>query len=130
MKSFHTFFTAKAADGIGTPASCTDYNNIALTLDVDATATLTVKFQGSMSETMPDFAASATSTNQWTYIDVIDSVDGASIDGGTGVAISGATKHGHYLVNVDGGLTYVNAIISGRSGGAATCKAMLSNYNK
>jgi hypothetical protein len=130
MKQFHDFFIDKAATGIGYYCGCADYDKVVFSWDVDADATLHIKFQGSTSETPPNFAAAQSDTNRWDYIDVIDLQDGASVDGDTGVGVIAATDHRMFQTNVDA-LTYVNVVVTGlTAGGKTTAKCVLFNHKK
>jgi len=129
MKQFHTFFTDKQADGIGNPCNGLDWDKFLFTLDTTGSSTLVVKFQISGSEAMPDFASAASDTNKWSYVDTVDTLDGASIDGGTGYTASAGVLHKTILLNSEAAV-WVNAIISGRSGGGATCTVCKINHSK
>ena len=85
-------------------------------LTFSGTPTVTLKFQGSVSESAPDFNASQSTTNLWDYVDVIDMEDGTSIDGDTGVACAGAADNRHFEVNIDG-LNWLTAAFSSWSDG-------------
>jgi len=112
---------AKAGTGIGTPVMVDDFKTMTLSFGTAATSTLTVKFQGSISDTMPDFAAAQSVSNHWDYIDVIDLQDGSSIDGDTGIAVAGGTDFRLFEVN-GGGLKWLCAVVTARTGGSATVK--------
>jgi hypothetical protein len=125
----HTFIDAGAAEDVGTSTIVAQYDKITFSLDADVDSTLTVKFQGSISETAPDFTDAQASDNQWDYIEVVDLEDGTAIDGDTGVAITGAQDHRLFQANVDG-LVHVNAIITAHTGGAVTVKGVAFNHSK
>ncbi len=99
---------------------------LAFSTDGGGDAALTVKFQGSVSSTTPDFSASQSVSNQWEYIQVIDLEDGSSIDGDTGVAVSGADDYRLFEMNINH-LTWVNAIISGYTEGELTLDVKLKD---
>ena len=114
---------AKAGTGIGTPVECDDYKTMSLSFGTAATSTLTVKFQGSISDDMPDFAASQSATNHWDYVDVIDMNSGSSIDGDTGISV-GPSASDFRLFEVNGsGLKWLCAVVTARSAGTVTVKA-------
>jgi hypothetical protein len=129
MRKFHTFFTDKATTGIDKPALCSNFDKILLSMDADSSSSFTVKFQGSMSRTMPDFTAAQTQANQWDYIEVVDMQDGSAIDGDTGVTLVATTDHRMFQANVDG-LVWVNVRVTAISGGAVTSKCVLLNAKK
>ena len=85
-------FTAKAATGIGNTIPVHELGNVIFQLGGALNSSLTVKFQGSVSDAAPDFSAAQSPTNHWDYIDVIDLQNDTSIDGDTGVALNNATE--------------------------------------
>jgi hypothetical protein len=93
-----------------------------IALDTETSANLTVKFQGSFSKTMPDFAAAQTVSNQWDYIQIKDLEDGSAIDGDTGIAPAGTDDHRHFAINTDG-LNWLCAVVTARAAGSVTVKA-------
>ena len=115
--------SAKAATGIGTPMLVSDFMHLVLSLATASSANLTVKFQGSISDTCPDFSAAQTAANMWDYIQVKDLEDGSSIDGDTGIAPAGTDDFRLFELNVNG-LKWINAVVTARSAGAVTVSCM------
>lgn len=113
---------------IGNSIFVADFRNAILTFNTDggSDAALTVKFQGSISEDAPDFSAVRSASNQWDYVDVVDLEDQSSIDGDTGIAVSGADDHRQVEMNINA-LRWINAIISGWTVGEVTVKVMLTD---
>lgn len=120
----HTF----TMHDIGNTIFVKDFNHAILTYDTDGggDAALTVKFQGSISETEPDFSAAQSPSNQWDYIQVIDLEDQSTIDGDTGIAVATADDHRQVEANINA-LNYINAIVSGWTEGEVTVKVMLAD---
>lgn len=116
----HTF----TMHDIGKSIFIQDFTHAILALSFVTTPTMTVKIQGSIEETCPDFSAAQSASNHWDYIDIIDLQNGTSIDGDTGVACTGTADYRLFEINVNG-LRYVNAIISGWSAGTVTLKIQL-----
>lgn len=112
-------FAAKAATGTGTAHNVSLYDKIYFRVGTASSANFTLKFQISLSNTQPDFSASASATNHWTYVDVIDCLDGASIDGGTGVTSAGTDVFKIVEVNF-GHAKWACATITARSAGTVT----------
>ena len=108
-----------AATGIGTSLLVEDFDHIMLTLDTASNANGTVKFQISMQDERPNFAASQSATNQWDYVEVVDLEDGSVIDGDTGIALSGTDDHRHFECNISGA-RLINANITAYTAGAWT----------
>jgi hypothetical protein len=98
---FGTLVTDKAATGIEQYVNVRDFKHLVLSLDFSDTSTMTAKIQGSVQETAPNFAAAASKSNSWDYIEAIDLEDGAAIDGDTGIAVT-ANDHRLVEVNVNG----------------------------
>ena len=82
----------------------------------------TLKFQISNSVTQPDFSSAASVTNHWSYVDVIDGADGASIDGATGIVATGTDLFKNVTMNFDRA-RWVCATITAHAAGAITLKA-------
>ena len=118
-----TIFSAKGGTGTGLSHFMLDYDKIFLQLGTASSCNATVKFQGSFSDTPPDFSGAQSVTNHWDYIDVIDLQNGASIDGDTGVAMAGTDDFRNFEVNA-GGLKWLCATITVRSAGTLTLKAI------
>ena len=73
----------------------TDYRTIVLGIYGSASANLKVFVKGGIGDTRPDFAVQTNERAQngnrgrWDYVEVIDTQNGAAIDGDTGVSLSG-----------------------------------------
>ena len=76
-------FDAKATTGTSLSYSVKEYKHLMLTLSSASSANFTIKFQGSMSDTVPDFSAAQSNTNRWDYIEVVDYQNNATINGDT-----------------------------------------------
>jgi len=119
-----TIFNAKAATGTGNAFLVEDFKTIVFSYGTAATSTLTLKFQGSISDTCPDFSASQSVTNHWDYVDVIDLQSGSSIDGDTGIGVTASSDFRLFEAN-GGGLKWICATITALTGGSATLKLKL-----
>lgn len=119
-----TILDAVVADGEGNPQQVDDFDFVGLQLSSASNANMVVKIQGSLSDDVPDFGAAQSVTNHWDYVDVIDLEDGASIDGDTGITLSGTDDFRNLELNVTG-MKWINAIVSSWSAGALTLKAKL-----
>lgn len=117
----------KAADGIGTAILVADFLTTVLELNTTGSANLVLKFQVSYQKERPDFAAAQSPTNRWDYVDVVDLEDGSSIDGDTGITLSGTDANRVLEVNTNGA-RWVNAIISSYSAGAVHLDAAPYNH--
>lgn len=116
-------FTAQAATGTSSlKMDTSDFRDVVIAFFTASSANLTVKIQGAIGETAPDFSAAASATNQWAYLQCVDLNTGLPITGSTGLVWAG-TDAG-YLVEVN-----VNAIdwmcltVTARSAGSLTATA-------
>lgn len=120
----YDILSAKAASGVDKHAFAQDFRNAIFNLDSDNSANLTVKFVASIAEDRPDFTSAQSPTNQWDYVQVIDLEDGTSIDGDTGIVLSGTDDNRQLEANING-IRWISAIVSGYSAGDVTVKARL-----
>lgn len=125
----YTILNAKATTGAGTAVNVQDYGHLVIWLATDGggDAALTVKIQGSISVDEPNWDSAQSVTNEWDYLDVKDLQDDASIDGDTGIAVATADDYRLLKVNNDGGLKWLNVVVTARSEGEITAKCKVSN---
>lgn len=76
-------FDGATATGTATAYPIQDYMHIMLTLSSASSANFTVKIQGSMSDTAPNFSAAQSNTNRRDYVQIKDYQSGSNIDGDT-----------------------------------------------
>lgn len=112
---------AKATTGIGNAQLVESFRHLLLTLSSQANANFTVKFQGSNSNEMPNFATAKSATNEWDYVQVKDLQDNSSISGDTGVAFAGTDDVRQFEVNTNG-LRWICAEITAISAGSVNVK--------
>jgi len=125
MKNFSKLFTilsAKATTGIGTSWYCEDWMHAMLQFGSAGSGNFTVKFQISMSDDCPDFSAAQSVSNHWDYCQVVDLQSGSTINGDTGIALSGTDDFRNLELNLNGA-KWINAVITAHSAGSATLKA-------
>ncbi len=108
--------SAKGTTGIGTPFTVPDFMHLLMTLSSTNSANFTVKFQGSYSDTVPDFSSAQTNSNRWDYIQVRDMEDNSAIDGDTGVSFAGTDDVRQFEANLNG-LKWVCARVTAISAG-------------
>lgn len=109
-------FDAQAVDGISELENVGNSRHLGVAIDSANSAELTVRFKGSLTNTPPDFSAAATPDNQWAYLALKNLQTEASIDGATGVVISGTDIHNMYEVNTNG-IKFIVAEVSSRTVG-------------
>jgi hypothetical protein len=124
----NNIFSAKAATGTGTAILVKDFRHILLQFGSASSANLTVKFQGSFSEVMPDFSAAQSVANHWDYIASYDLQSSSLIAGDTGIALTGTDDFRNLMINTDG-LVWVCATITARSAGSLTLKVLGMNQS-
>lgn len=106
-----------------------DFENFVFEYDSTGTPTATIKFCASSQYDLPDFAATKSATNRYEYIDVIDTEDGASIDGDTGVALAGSPDNRRFEGNINGA-RWIGAVITAGSAGVLNLSCSLYNSNR
>lgn len=112
---------AKAAAGVGTAFNVKPYKNVMVkisTASIGGGEGVTVKCQGSLEDTAPDFSAAQSVSNFWDYVQMVDANSGTPIEGDSGIAISGANDHRLMVVNTSG-LTWLNFELSSITGTVA-----------
>ena len=77
-----------------------DYKNIELSFNTANSANLTLKIQGSDQDGV-DFNAAQSSTNRWDYLQIKDLEDMSSLDGDTGIALTGTDDNRNFEVNIN-----------------------------
>lgn len=107
-------------------AFAADFVHSQVAIDVDAVATLTMRVVGSLQDTPPDFGKPQSSTNQWSYLQLINLDDSVNIDGTTGIPLAAATLHNQYEVNVNG-VRWFTVIYTAWTSGSAVVRASLFN---
>lgn len=113
----------------GKVVNVADFRNLVLALSTSGSANFTLKAQGSISTTCPDFTASQSPTNMWTYMQMIDLNDQSTITGATGVASAGTDVNRSFEVNINL-LRWFTVTITAISAGAITAQVMPSNDNE
>lgn len=116
---------AAVANGAGTALDVSNYDNILVMVACASatTTTATIKIQGTGKIDEPDWGSAQSVANHWDYLEIINQLDGTDIlVGTTGIALSAvadAATVTQYVVNTQS-MTWINAIMSGRTAGAVT----------
>lgn len=101
-----------------------DFRNAVLSIHTTGTSTLTLKCAGSIGKTTgeaPNFGATQSPSNPYSYIGIINLEDGAQVEGDTGVAITGADINNTYEANINA-LKYFTVYPTEWTQGAITVK--------
>lgn len=122
----YTLLDAKAATGIGKYIDVRDFQHVILSFGTASSASMTVKFQGSVQDAAPTFTSAQSVANHWDYVEVIDMQDGSAIDGDTGIAPAGTDDFRMLEVNTNG-LKWLCPIVTARAAGTVTVKALCFN---
>jgi hypothetical protein len=121
-------FYQKAVASTGKTIDVGDFRNAIFTLSSQTSANFTIKFQGSCSETAPDFSASKSATNKWEYLQVKDRQNDTGINGSTGVAFAGTDDVRILEANMNG-VKWLSATITARSAGSVNLDVVLFDNN-
>jgi len=122
----HTFLDDVSATGAGTQMNVADFRHVTLWFATDggSNADLTVKVQGSISNTAPTWGSAQSVTNQWDYVAMYDLNDpGTIVTGDTGFVVSVADDYKNYIVNADG-FKWINVVVTARTDGEVTVKGV------
>lgn len=120
--------SATAITVTGTPVSVKDFNLVGFTLSA-LTASGTVKFPCSMTETSPNLSALPSASNRYSYAEVVDLESGSTIDGNTGLIFSVTTTVRHFAIK-DNGFTYCSALfLQGAANTGSTTIHILPSSN-
>ena len=103
-----------------------DWEHVNLSFNFITTPTMTIKVQGSHSDTVPDFNAVQSYTNMWDYIDTLDAQNGTSVDGDTGYACTGTADNRMLSATVKG-LKWLTVAVTAWTAGTLDAKAMMYN---
>ena len=111
-----------------------DFRNAVLHFNTAGTATLTVKIAGSMGKNLadqtaisgdcPNFGATQSDTNPYTFVGAINLEDGAQVEGDTGIAVAGTDLYRMYEVNTNA-LKYLTLLPTAWTQGAISAKLVL-----
>lgn len=121
--------SAAAATGTGLAMDVAAFRHLMLEINTANSANFTLKVQGSLATTKPDFTASSTPTNPWTYLQVIDLADQSTVNGATGISSAGTDISRQVEVNVNG-QRWLNVIVTAYSAGNITVLGMTFNDNE
>lgn len=101
-----------------------DFRNAVFSVHTSGTSTLTLSLVGSVGKTdgsTPNFGATQSASNPWSFIQAVNLNSGAAIDGTTGIALSGADINLAYEANING-LKYLTVIPTAWTQGTFTVK--------
>lgn len=124
IKTLKALFTAKAATGvIDTPLNIAQQPYVTVCVATTGSASLTMKFQASISAAAPNFANASTPSNSWDYVGVYDYQSGAFIAGDTGVVFTGTDDVRYFRINADL-FEWLSAVVTAYAAGSLTVTAV------
>lgn len=112
-----------------------DFRNIELFVATAGTATMTLNIAGSLGKNTPtvhgdtpNFGATVTESNPYTFLQVIDLDSGSAYNGSTGIALTGSSTYtnGSYEVNINA-IKYITVFPVSWTQGSVTIKMKLFN---
>lgn len=124
----YTILDATGTTASGLVISAKDFTHAVLSFATDGgdNANLTVKFQGSIQETSPDFSLPQSVSNHWDYIEIIDLQNGNSISGSDGITVLLTDYYRLFEANING-LEWICATVTNHVAGQVTVKVVLFN---
>lgn len=102
---------------------CADYRNVQIQVDTSAGYTGTLKFYISNAENPPKLSSSASVTNQYTPVMIVDIDDQTPYDGSTGLVIAASEIHKTFEANLNRARWIVADLT--HTGGTISVKATL-----
>lgn len=106
-----------------------DFRNIILQVFTSGTATATIQVAGSISEAgsaMPNFGASVSATNFYSFLQAIDLDTGSAVNGATGFVATAADIQKSYEININAE-KFITVILKSWTQGVITVKCMLAD---
>lgn len=104
-----------------------DFNNAEISITTAGTATLTMKIAGSLGNidgSSPNFGATVSASNRYTFLGAYDVSNGSFYDGATGIAVAGTDIAQLFKVNT-AGQKFLTVIPTAWTQGSMTIKVML-----
>ncbi len=125
-QALFTILDAANSTGKGNTLKVEEFRNIILSLATDGggDAALTIKIQGSISNTVPDFDAVQSVANHWEYLSIVDLENNSAISGDTGISVATADDYRLLEVNINA-IRWLNVNVTARTEGEVTVKALL-----
>lgn len=106
-----------------------DFRNAILSIFTGGTATLTAQIAGSIGKTngdSPNFGATQSAANPYTFLAAADLEDGTLDEGDAGIAASGADVSKQFEVNING-MKYITVLPTAWTQGSITAKLQIFN---
>lgn len=107
-----------------------DFTNVELQFSTASSANMTVKIAGSQGLPLgshtnhgdtPNFGATISSTNPYSYLQMVNLDDNSSLDGSTGIVLTGTDVIRNYEVNTNG-MKYICPIVTAWSAGTISMR--------
>lgn len=109
-----------------------DARNVILQFGTTGTATLAVKLAGSLGNSVttepdcPNFGATVSPTNSYTYLQAINLDTGATVNGATGIVATAADQNVQYEINTNA-MKYFAPVLQSWTQGVITAKLYIAD---
>ena len=103
-----------------------DFRNAVLAVLTSGTTTSTLKIAGANTGDSPNFGATVSASNLYTFLQSINLEDGSSVDGDTGIVVAGTDIVREYEVNINA-MKYLTVFPITWTQGAITVKLLLTS---
>lgn len=121
-------FSGRATTGWSSAIYVRDFRHIIIgfsTAGLSTAQTIRIKIAHSFEDTAPTFSSAASSSNKWAYVQSFKLVDGAIIDGATGVAITGGNDTVYLEINQNAA-NWISVQVHTIDAGTVDVEALLS----
>lgn len=115
-----TLMDQVAATTTATGILVNDFRNIGVTVAATATSG-TLKFYCSLADTEPTWSSAQSATNRYDTVEIVDTQNGATIDGDTGIVFTNTTDVRQFEINTNN-FRYCTAVLSPWTAGTTTVK--------
>lgn len=115
--------------------SVAGFRNAILSVHTSSSANFTAKVAGSIGKPIsnvnshgdtPNFSATQSKSNPYTFIQILNHDTGAAVDGATGITTAGTDLNTSYQVNINS-MKYLTLVLTAWSAGVITVKAQLTD---
>ena len=118
---------AAVETGAGVPIDVSNYDEITIQVFTTASATATIKFAVSLSQTKPNFGAAASATNVYDFVDITPLNNQATpIVGGTGIVLSGTDIIKLYTIDTRF-VKWICPVVTAYTQGSLNCELNAAN---
>lgn len=117
--TWKTILSAVEANTISDPINIDEYERITVQIATANSTNATIKICGSCQSAEPDFSAAPSPSNIWDHKFMFNQDSNSSVQGNTGIALSGVDTVQEYTLNTDM-MRWIGAIVSSYVAGTIT----------